>query len=124
MAKYETVGAYIDALEGWQAEVARTVRSLLRDEVPESEEAIKWSQPVWSHHGPFAYLKAFKHHMNIGFWRGVSLDDPSGLLQGDGKKMAHIRLGPDQELDWDRVRDLVRQAAALNERGGDPTESG
>ena len=41
---------------------------------------------------PFAYVAAFKTHVNVGFFHGASLDDPHGLLEGSGKRMRHVKL--------------------------------
>ena len=41
---------------------------------------------------PFAYVAAFKAHVNVGFFQGASLDDPHGLLEGSGKRMRHVKL--------------------------------
>ena len=40
----------------------------------------------------FAYVDAFKAHASIGFFYGAILDDPTGLLQGAGKRMRHVKL--------------------------------
>ena len=40
----------------------------------------------------FAYVGAFKAHANVGFFHGVDLPDPEGLLQGTGKRMRHVKL--------------------------------
>ena len=35
----------------------------------------------------FAYVNAFKAHVNVGFFRGAEIVDPDGLLEGTGKFM-------------------------------------
>jgi hypothetical protein len=42
----------------------------------------------------FAYVNAFKAHVNVGFFHGAALEDPAGLLQGTGKRMRHVKLQP------------------------------
>src|SRR3982751_4662228 len=37
----------------------------------------------------FGYVNAFTTHVNVGFFKGAEIDDPSGLLEGDGKFMRH-----------------------------------
>ena len=39
----------------------------------------------------FAYVNAFKAHVNVGFFRGAEIADPEGLLEGAGKFMRHYR---------------------------------
>ena len=41
---------------------------------------------------PFGYVNAFKAHASVGFFYGSALDDPSGLLEGAGKRMRHVKL--------------------------------
>ena len=48
---------------------------------------------------PFGYVGAFKAHVNIGFFQGASLPDPTGLLEGAGKRMRHVKLKPGHTLD-------------------------
>lgn len=43
---------------------------------------------------PFAYVGRFKAHVNVGFFHGVDLPDPAGLLEGTGKRMRHVKLRP------------------------------
>ncbi len=60
----------------------------------------------------FAYVGAFKAHVNVGFFRGTALHDPSGLLQGTGKQMRHVKLRPGEEVDADALTVLIGTAYA------------
>lgn len=42
----------------------------------------------------FGYVNIFTSHVNVGFFQGASLPDPSRLLQGTGKFMRHVKLRP------------------------------
>ena len=119
----KAVDAYIAQLEIWQAEIVSEVRKIVLAAVPKAEEAIKWAQPVYSVNGPFAYIKAFKRSVNFGFWRGVDIDDPGGLLQGSGEKMRHLKLSNLDDVDQGAFTDFVNQAVSLNLSKGDPTKS-
>jgi hypothetical protein len=61
---------------------------------------------------PFAYVNRFKSHVNVGFFQGAMLKDPGGLLQGSGKRMRHVKLGPGRELDAAALGDLIGAAYA------------
>jgi len=50
-------------------------------------------------------------HVNLQFFRGASLPDPEGLLEGSGKAMRHIKLGARGDVDREGVADLIREAA-------------
>jgi hypothetical protein len=55
----------------------------------------------------FAYVNVFKAHVNVGFFFGAELDDPAGLLEGNGRRMRHVKLGPPTEVDIDALRNLI-----------------
>ena len=119
----KTVDIYITQLEEWQAEIVSKVRTIILEAAPEADESIKWAQPVYEVNGPFAYIKAFKNSVNFGFWRGVDIHDPNGLLQGTGEKMRHIRLTSLEDSDGEAFTDFIHQAVKLNLSKGDPTKS-
>ncbi len=58
----------------------------------------------------FAYVNAFKAHVNVGFFRGAELADPVGLLEGTGKYMRHVKLRPDSEIDGTALIALIESA--------------
>ena len=57
--------------------------------------------------GAFAYVNAFRDHVNVGFFRGAELEDPAGLLEGSGKYMRHVKLRPGSDIDDVALRELV-----------------
>jgi len=59
---------------------------------------------------PFAYVNSFKSHVNVGFFYGAVLPDPTGLLEGSGKRMRHVKLNPDRELNAADLGDLIDAA--------------
>jgi hypothetical protein len=54
--------------------------------------------------------------VNIGFWDGVSLPDPEGLLEGTGKRARHVKIRSLPDLERPAVRVLIKSAVALAER--------
>lgn len=59
---------------------------------------------------PFGYVGIFKSHVNVGFFHGATLLDPSGLLEGSGKYMRHVKLRPDRLVDEAALRTLIECA--------------
>ncbi len=59
---------------------------------------------------PFAYVNVFTSHVNVGFFYGAELPDDSGLLEGTGKRMRHIKLRPDSELSDEDISQLIKLA--------------
>lgn len=60
----------------------------------------------------FAYVNAFKAHVNVGFFHGAELADPTGLLEGTGKYMRHVKLRPDRDIDIAALTGLIESAYA------------
>jgi hypothetical protein len=58
----------------------------------------------------FAYVDAFKAHVNVGFFHGAMLDDPGGLLEGSGKRMRHVKLRWGEPIDAPALEDLIAAA--------------
>ena len=59
---------------------------------------------------PFGYVNVFKAHVNVGFFFGAELKDPTGLLEGSGKRMRHVKLKPGSELDSPALIALIAAA--------------
>ena len=78
----------------------RDVRELLHDGYP----------TACVRDAAFAYVGAFKAHVNVGFFRGAELPDPTGLLAGSGKYMRHVKLRPDDNIDENALTDLIAAA--------------
>jgi len=60
----------------------------------------------------FAYVGAFKSHVNVGFFRGAELADPEQLLEGTGKYMWHVKLRPERSVDATALVKLIDSAYA------------
>ncbi|HKI05706.1 MAG TPA: DUF1801 domain-containing protein [Thermoanaerobaculia bacterium] len=56
---------------------------------------------------PFAYVNAFRSHVNVGFFHGASLADPEGLLEGVGKYMRHVKLKPGRTIIASALEALI-----------------
>lgn len=60
----------------------------------------------------FAYVNAFRAHVNVGFFQGAELADPEGLLEGTGRFMRHVKLGPGRDVEEAALRKLIEAAYA------------
>ena len=58
----------------------------------------------------FGYVNVFTSHVNVGFFQGAALPDPSRLLQGSGKFMRHVKLRPGMATDSASLRRLIEAA--------------
>ncbi len=85
--------------------------NVLRDCGDDVDELIHDGYPVLCvTQTAFAYVAAFKAHVNVGFYRGAELDDPAGLLEGNGRFMRHVKLRPEATVDEDALRALIASA--------------
>ena len=60
----------------------------------------------------FGYVNAFRDHVNVGFFRGVELADPSRLLEGTGKFMRHAKLRPEHNINETALTKIIENAYA------------
>jgi hypothetical protein len=58
-------------------------------------------------------IGTFPDHANLYFYRGVDLDDGSGLLKGGGKEMRSITLRSPADVERADVMAMVRKAFRL-----------
>src|SRR6186997_2325126 len=61
---------------------------------------------------PFGYVNVFRAHVNVGFFHGAELEDPTGLLLGNGKRMRHVKVKPGADLDFAALNALIDAAYA------------
>ena len=58
----------------------------------------------------FGYVNVFTSHVNIGFFHGATLADPTRLLQGSGRFMRHVKASPGNLPDAVSLKALIRAA--------------
>jgi len=56
------------------------------------------------------HIAVYSKHVNLGFNDGVTLDDPKGILQGDGNRIRHISVKTAEELQRPEIRSYIRRA--------------
>lgn len=64
----------------------------------------------------YVYIAPQRGYVNLGFYRGTSLPDPAGLLEGTGKGLRHVKIRRLEEVERPEVRELI--VAAVGERRG------
>jgi hypothetical protein len=58
----------------------------------------------------FGYVNAFKDHVNVGFFLGAILPDPSNILEGDGRFMRHVKVRVGVPVDEIALRKMIISA--------------
>jgi len=95
------------------AAIAREWFSQMRSCGPDVTELLHDGHPTACvEDAAFGYVNVFTAHVNIGFFHGASLDDPSRVLQGTGRFMRHVKARPGQLPDHESVQALIRAAYA------------
>jgi hypothetical protein len=112
----------ITELGDWRGKTLSRVRAIIKDADPDVVEEWKWAKatspgtPVWSHDGGICTGETYKSVVKLTFFKGASLSDPSGLFNSslEGKVRRAIDIKEDDELDEAALKQLVREAVALN----------
>ncbi len=118
----KTVDEYARARPDEQRKIIAALRKVVKAAAPEATESIKWAQPVYEDHGPFAFIKAASQHVTLGFWRGFEIDNGRGLLESSGSRMAHVKIRSLMDINENQLQRLVKDAVRLNRLKGDPTK--
>jgi hypothetical protein len=56
------------------------------------------------------HIAVYTKHVNLGFNEGATLDDPKGILQGDGNRIRHIQIKASEDIERPAVRLYIRRA--------------
>ncbi len=123
MTASEQIDARIKELGDWRGRTLAKVRGIIKEADPDIVEEWKWAKatspgtPVWSHNGGICTGETYKSVVKLTFFKGVALDDPSGLFNSslEGKVRRAIDIKEDDEIDEDALKNLIREAVALNE---------
>jgi hypothetical protein len=114
----------IRELDDWRGETLSRVRAIIKDADPDIVEEWKWAKatspgtPVWSHSGGICTGETYKSVVKLTFFKGAALKDPSGLFNSslEGKVRRAIDIKENEEIDEDALKNLVREAVALNRK--------
>ena len=112
----------IGELGDWRGKTLSKVRGIIKEADPDIVEEWKWVKPtnpgtpVWSHNGGICTGETYKSVVKLTFFKGAALDDPSGLFNSslDGKVRRAIDIKENDKLDEDALKNLIREAVALN----------
>ncbi len=93
------------------------VRSFVWSMYPEANELIYHTHALTSVYSlskrlsdAFCMIPIYSNHLNLGFHKGILLNDPHGLLQGTGKLIRHIPVQDRADYRNEKVEALVRSA--------------
>jgi len=113
----QLIDTRIRELDDWRGEMLARIRALIRLVDPDVVEEWKWrGVPVWSHAGMVCTGETYKNAVKVTFFKGASLDDPSGLFNAslDGNTRRAIDFHEGEKINEKALKALVRAAVALN----------
>jgi hypothetical protein len=121
----QLIEAKIEELGDWRGETLARVRALIKQADPDVVEEWKWRKatspgvPVWSHDGGICTGETYKRAVKLTFFKGASLDDPSGLFNSslEGNTRRAIDLHEGDEIDERAFVALIRAAVERNQSG-------
>jgi len=106
-----TIDAWLQEHAGELGEIAQHWFGVMRDCGDDVRELLHDGHPTACvGDAAFAYVNAFTAHVNVGFFQGAELADPEGLLEGTGKRMRHVKLRPDHDVDAEALTRLIALA--------------
>lgn len=107
------VEAWFDADSDGVRQAARWGFEQIRACGPDVLELIHDRQPTACvADAAFAYVAAYRAHAAVGFFHGADLPDPSGLLEGSGRRMRHVKLKWGQPTPEAALQALIAAAYA------------
>lgn len=116
----DRIDAFFDEADAWRDELL-ALRTILAE--TDLDVEWKWNQPVYTAHGSnIATMWGFKEACTLGFFKGVLLKDPEGLLEAPGEnsrssRVLKFRSVAEIEANHAVIRAFVAEAIA-NEKAG------
>lgn len=119
MKRYESVDAYIEGAEQWQAELMQ-LRKILQS--TPLEETVKWGAPCYTFEGKNVVgIGAFKSYVGLWFFQGALLQDPENVLinaqEGKTKALRQWRFTTKKEIKSRLIKAYVNEAIQLQASG-------
>ena len=109
------VDEYVESLSGWQRDVAKGLRKLIKASSQGLIEEVKWGYPFYTSGGK--NVCAFMHMrdtVNFVLCRGADLEDPGDLIEGTGRSMRHVKLRRLKDLRKGPFQKFIRETIRLN----------
>jgi hypothetical protein len=112
MKAYASFDDYLADQSPKNRTIIRALRRFVKRVAPKLTETVKWGNGCWvGKKGPVAYVYSDTGFVQFGFFRGASLKDPKGLLEGKGEYVRHIKVRRSSEIDERAFAALLKQAA-------------
>lgn len=101
--------------------IAKRLREIIIEIDPDACEVVRLGDKAATYGvGPkkmsegYAYILPYKNWVNLGFYKGAHLLDESGIMEGTGKNMRHVKIRSLEDTEKPEIKKLL--VLALQER--------
>lgn len=112
----QRIDKQIKDLPDWRGKLLARLRKIVLSTSADISEDWKWDTAVWVANGNVVAGGIFKDHVKLNFFKGASLKDPKKLFNAglEAKASRGIDFHQDSKIDEAALKDLIREAVALN----------
>ena len=108
------IDEYVESLTDWKKDVAEELREVISTASRELTEEVKWGFPCYTAGGRcICGFMAMKDSVNFVLYQGANLDDPSGLIEGTGKSMRHVKLRSVKDIRKPAFTKFIKESIRL-----------
>lgn len=113
----ESVDEYILSAPKEARSHLQQVRTAVKAAAPNSNEALKWGKPYYSHKGMLAGFDALKNHISFEIWTDELKLNDRELLEKAGYKTAKrtFQIQYDQPVPVELIKKLIKAQVKINE---------
>jgi hypothetical protein len=110
------MSAALELLFGGEAaaslKTAEALRAMVLRVIPTATEKVRvgWNLLGFDAPGFFVFISPYQKKVRLGFMRGPLLDDPLGLLEGEGTYVRWITFSKPKETTRTGLEALIKQA--------------
>jgi Domain of unknown function (DU1801) len=130
MADSTTRGKFDEIIEGCDPQIA-AIASALKARITAvhlDHVEIVWPRMKIASYGVgpkkmsehYAYIAPQTKHVNLGFYHGAALNDPTGMLEGAGKNLRHVKIRSLADVSTKELGDLLKASLAARRRAVGP----
>lgn len=122
-------GSFEDLMGGVTSDlepICKALKKLIHELHTDAVEIVWTRQRIASYGvGPkkmtqhYAYIAPQTKHVNLGFYHGSELADPTGLLEGTGKHLRHVKIRSLAAASGSAVRSLLADSIAEQQEAQD-----
>jgi hypothetical protein len=115
----QEIAAFLAGYPASMREISEFLSELMRQAMPLARETLDARHNhlgyalILSLSERICYICPMRDYVRLGFMYGASLPDPDRLLQGEGKRLRHVKIGSMSDAQNPAVRALVTAANAI-----------